>query len=842
MKKVVLNRVGAFLLAAILLLMNLSSVSANFDGSDMNIDAAKRRKAAQAFQSVGYWGDHANTKMTEEMAEEYIKAIENTAGSDIKAILMDIAGDGIPLLLTISLHEFSDYIAVVNVFHWDDGKLSLYPMPEKRGTHVGYNFGYYNGTPAFQTNLPESGGLGDDIGYYVFKVSNGKISKIVEYDGIYDYRTVNGEDRYYRYYKNGEEIDVEDYVDENTDPAWRQIYQITEYANWHYPVGKWTERDNMIAALRKYIDALSGYQNFNRVEGSNHYYADEASETAWDAYKGKGEVTAVYEIVQNEMFYVIIEIGDTKKGVLVKGIRKNGKIKWKIVEKHNEPVEEAELEKIAKEAVNNSNVALDFGKISSFKDGDEFVTYIKKCLNNMEGIAPNDVAKGELISFIEAGISSICTRTVSSGGNRFTLNQKALKDLAEEAQDMKDRIDRILSKKEISLGKEINVIVRIVWKNCKEKKPCSITLDPELYKHLEGASVRLILGKTGCYAQISEENAKLLAKEYPNMKIVFSKTGDGTFAIQFETAEGKKIDKLPDPAKVTFGVPADSLICTVMASYSGGSDNWGGQFDQASGTLSFETPYSGQYEVLENNIQIDDIGDLSEESQKAIRFLVSKGYLGLDGNNFLPDGTLSRYQFTQALVGMLFMLDRSETTTFTDVPKDSPYYSYVASAQAKNIVEGYDKETFGGEINMSVEHMLALAGRTLVEQKNYTVPARAGEYLDIFTDRDKISNRTADFVALAIREGLFKDIETVESQTEITREQAAVILYRLFLLLYEVPPVDLDMPSNIIVILIAITGGLVVLCGGAVIFLLKTRKKEEKEVDERIEEDESIIG
>lgn len=840
MKKVVFCRIGSFLLAAMLLLMNIGSVSAEIQGSDINIDAEKRRKAAQVFQTVGYWGDRGNTKMTAEMAESYIQAIKDASGS--KFILMDIAGDGIPVMLAVSLRKDNDYIDTIKVYHWDGQKVTYYPIEDKASTKFGYDFGYYNGVPAFRTH-DEANGLGENHGFCVFKVSGGTVSKLVEYDGIYDYHLdENGGEIYYRYYKNGKEISIDDFPNHYNDPNWQRIYEITAFGGWFDTVGNWSERNVMIEALTNYINALSGYQNFERVDGCGHYYADEAGEAAWKAYGEKSEVTAIYEIVTNEIFYVILEIDGVRKGALVKGYLKNGKLKWKVTEKHDEPIEESVLEDVAKDATNKSNVSLDFEKISSFKDEDDLVDYIKKALNNMEGVAPNDVAKGELISFIETSISSICTNFVSGRGNRFTLNKKALKDLANKAQDIKEEVNEFLSEKEISLGKEINIIIRIVWKNCKDKKPCSITLDPELYKHLKGASVRLMLGKSGCFVQISAENAKKLAEKYPNMKIVFSKTGDDTYAIQYETEKGKKIDKLPDPVKVTFGVPADSLICTVMATYSGGSDNWGGQFDPASGTLSFDTPYSGQYEVLENNVQIDDIGDLSEESQKAIRFLVSKGYLGLDGKNFLPYGTLSRYQFTQALVSMLFMLDRSETTTFTDVPEDSPYYAFVASAQAKNIVEGYDAETFGGEINMSVEHMLALAGRTLVEQKAYTVPGNPNEYLEIFTDRGKISDRTAAHVALAIREGLFKDIETPDSQAEITREQAAVILYRLFLLLYEVPPVDLDMPSNTIGILIAIVSGLIVLCGGALIYLLKTRKKEEIKTEERIDKDESTVG
>lgn len=245
---------------------------------------------------------------------------------------------------------------------------------------------------------------------------------------------------------------------------------------------------------------------------------------------------------------------------------------------------------------------------------------------------------------------------------------------------------------------------------------------------------------------------------------------------------------------MTVGLPAGSMTSTVMASHSGGSDNWGGQYDPSAGVISVEIRYSGQYEVLENNVQIDDIGGLSEESQAAIRFLVAKGFLTLEDGSFNPSGTLTRYQFTQALVSMFFARDHNLTTSFEDVPADSEFYSYVASAEARGIVAGYDKVTFGGDDIMTVEQMLSLAARTLVDQKGYALPTDAEQYLSSFEDWETISNWALQQVAMAVRENLVDRGGTLNPRTGITREQAAVILYRLFLLLYEVPPVALDLP------------------------------------------------
>ena len=177
---------------------------------------------------------------------------------------------------------------------------------------------------------------------------------------------------------------------------------------------------------------------------------------------------------------------------------------------------------------------------------------------------------------------------------------------------------------------------------------------------------------------------------------------------------------------------------------------------------------------------------------------------------------------------MFFALDRDLNTTFTDVPKDSEYYPYVASAQQRNIVEGFDETTFGGEINMTVEQMIALAARTLVDQKGYSLPTDADSYLVSFENKNEIGAWARELVALAVREGIIDRDYDLNPQADITREQAAVILYRLFMLLYEVAPVGLNVSGNTVGIIVGSAGGVAVLGGGAALWYFLKKKRRQK--------------
>lgn len=121
----------------------------------------------------------------------------------------------------------------------------------------------------------------------------------------------------------------------------------------------------------------------------------------------------------------------------------------------------------------------------------------------------------------------------------------------------------------------------------------------------------------------------------------------------------------------------------------------------------------------------------------------------------------------------------------------------MASAETDNIVEGFGDGTFSGDRNITVEQMLALAARTLRERKGYVPPENAEIYLSSFVDADQVAGWARDLVAQTVRDEILERLNALNPQEEVSRSQAALILYRLFLRLYEVSPVALELPPAV---------------------------------------------
>ena len=120
----------------------------------------------------------------------------------------------------------------------------------------------------------------------------------------------------------------------------------------------------------------------------------------------------------------------------------------------------------------------------------------------------------------------------------------------------------------------------------------------------------------------------------------------------------------------------------------------------------------------------------------------------------------------------------------------------MASAEAKRIVDGFGDGTFRGDEDVTVEQMLAIAARTLIDRKGYTEPEDEESYLRSFTDGGAVSAWARKQVAMSVRDGLQDRGGALNPLASVTRAQAAEILYRLFLMLYEVQPVALTMPET----------------------------------------------
>lgn len=480
------------------------------------------------------------------------------------------------------------------------------------------------------------------------------------------------------------------------------------------------------------------------------------------------------------------------------------------------------------------NLSFDYNKVKGFTKASEYISYLKEIIAGLNGEKPNDKANSEITRYIQHAVESSSAIGVNSNKNSIVIDKNIVAQVAESVEETKLELDKILESNNIALNKSVDIVLRVDTLGLDPNKAISIMFDSSSLEDLGAANgIRVVLGDNQHTVYINSEDLKGLISEIGNISVNIQK-GKDTYIIVFMDGKGLEIDQLPFP--ISFSLPADNELATIFANYKGGSDNWGGQYSGATNSIEFSTRYSGEYSILEKEINIIDIGELTEEQQKAIKFMVSKGYFELDGERFNGNYPLTRYDFTTALVKMFFALDRELETTFVDIDKANQYYPYIASGQRDDIVKGFEENTFRGELNITKEQLIALCGRTLVDKKGYVYPENPEDYLN-FVDNDSISDWATVDIAIAVQNGLIDNGGLLIPQTEINRAEAAEILYKLFMLLYEVPPVAVEIDNVATTVsaeitetegssgrVAAIGGGLTVVVLGGGYYFLKKRK------------------
>lgn len=101
--------------------------------------------------------------------------------------------------------------------------------------------------------------------------------------------------------------------------------------------------------------------------------------------------------------------------------------------------------------------------------------------------------------------------------------------------------------------------------------------------------------------------------------------------------------------------------------------------------------------------------------------------------------------------------------------------------------EAFEDGTFRGELRIPTEQVISLASRMLIDKKGYQYPEQLDKYLS-FIDTDSISEWARPDISLAVSSGLINGGGLLTPQLEMTRGQAASLLYKLFMLQYETPP------------------------------------------------------
>lgn len=407
-----------------------------------------------------------------------------------------------------------------------------------------------------------------------------------------------------------------------------------------------------------------------------------------------------------------------------------------------------------------------------------YVTYLEEVLEQLNGSEPNHQGNSAITRFIEYSLQRIAMENVTAEDNQVFITKESVSDVLDHVLEAKSDVDKVLEAFAITLNKNADVVLTFHSDNLDLSMPVIVNFDQSIVEKADLVDRILVsLDGKGYFLSISVEDLK----DFGSISIQFEKSSD-QYLLTFLDDSGQAVDRIGHSLSLSF--PADNEFSTVFM--EAGGYNLGGRYDQVSQTIQISTNLSGEYRVLQNEVSINDIDHLSLDIQNAIYFMVSRGYLTLENDRFNPADNLNRNDLTMALVKMLYAYDKNLQTTYSDVEANDEYYHYIASAQNQDIIRRLDEETFNGLSYIDKEEFLALSSQTLRNKKGYDYPEDLTNYL-VFIDSNKISNDVEQEIALAVQKGLNSSGGFLMPNKEISRSEAAYVLHKLFMLMYDTP-------------------------------------------------------
>jgi len=435
-------------------------------------------------------------------------------------------------------------------------------------------------------------------------------------------------------------------------------------------------------------------------------------------------------------------------------------------------------------AAKPSNIRPDYEKTAEFRGIDDYVNYFSSLLPSDEEI--NESGKKEIAKFMEYSVNR-CSRTeIKAKDNVLNIKPSSVSIISQNAVNGMAQLQSVCKSKGFLQIRMAKTVPELVCQGIDFTKPIRCEFEDGVAESLGQASgIRIMLDDTlGIYVNAAELSH--LESETLVFAIEFTKNEDD-YSIVFTDKTNEIIDSISVP--VWFIVPAYGDYSSVIATYDGGTESRGGQFDEYHKTIEFSATRSGNYQVVEEDITINDIDSAVFSANQAIRFLVSKGVLEVDrSNNFYPNAKMTRYDFTKALVSMFYATDDNAICSYSDVPERSRYYSYIATAEKMGIAKPLQDEKFMGDEAVTNEYMLLICGKVLAEKKGYKFPDNYVEYLS-FSDKTEISAAAMPYIAVAVQCGLYENKDEFNPQNPVTREKGAQVLYKTFTLLYDTSPV-----------------------------------------------------
>ncbi|MBR5228749.1 MAG: sigma-70 family RNA polymerase sigma factor [Firmicutes bacterium] len=502
--------------------------------------------AGTCLENIAYYGDRSKCVMPKEMAEGYAEVLsglpQSSGGAGLKVLLADPNGDGMPVLITTYVNNSKQGSGNVDIYHFENGKVSKSAYKEDNGAY----FGKYNGAGAVITvNL--AGDPGVPGVYQVFTIQNGALKKAAD---IKSYSVVVNEAEYYALGSIPDNAGY-DFMDISynssvlANDGW-QMSMNYGYENWSKVIenGKnaTSKYANSSAGMAVYnalcktpiydyefndyytfnqsvtasADAVAYLQDYAKVVGKPSYNYPEIStllpanhkDAIASAVTGDidGDMGEIF-VVADDLFYVIMYKNEEPVGgALVKATISDAS-GYRLVNAGTELYTEEDLSAAVRQDQSVSNIYLEYSEAGKNK-----IKYLKQALNQIDGTQVNDSAKEDIVKFVQMLLAEESTVNVKSVNNSVIIDDAAVMKAIGNMDDIKKEINAALEG--IDFGGRIEVAIRVACKNIDAGSDRFVTfeLTAEDYAGVVDA-ILIDMGDTQDVISISYDEIQTLLKD-----------------------------------------------------------------------------------------------------------------------------------------------------------------------------------------------------------------------------------------------------------------------------------------------------------------------------------------
>lgn len=207
----------------------------------------------------------------------------------------------------------------------------------------------------------------------------------------------------------------------------------------------------------------------------------------------------------------------------------------------------------------------------------------------------------------------------------------------------------------------------------------------------------------------------------------------------------------------------------------------GGNYNSSEDILQLPIEKKGNYFIKNNHISFTDIKENQEGLNEAIEILASKNIVtGKAEGMFGPEDNITRAEIVTMLCKMLYLdTENVNGDKFTDVSSSDWYYKYVMTGRNNNLLAGFEDNSFKPNDNITRQQMAAIAA-SMLYRMGYSDKADIS-ILKRYKDYDEIAEWAVNHIAVVDENEINIWEDYFEPNRPLTRGEAAIILYRLYL-------------------------------------------------------------